>query len=212
MHTNGSLDFISLQPWLPKTAQNWIRFIDSCIQWCNVSGTSLISDYDIIMYFSFSWYQIQFYYLPKWKLPNRCHANVAAQMCLSLCVSLALNSSWKWGKKMCHAYFPTFFISFLSFQLLSPSSPCHCTARTPNKTRTSKKCLLNCVCQLDVRFQNVRCAKVRRAPPDIPNVGAGQKTFLKLVKYLWFWSHWRMKKKKLREREKKQEKSKEGKI
>ena len=125
---------------------------------------------------------------------------------LSLCVSLALNSSWKWGKKMCHAYFPTFFISFLSFQLLSPSSPCHCTARTPNKTRTSKKCLLNCVCQLDVRFQNVRCAKVRRAPPDIPNVGAGQKTFLKLVKYLWFWSHWRMKKKKLREREKKQEK------
>lgn len=131
---------------------------------------------------------------------------------LSLCVSLALNSSWKWGKKMCHAYFPTFFISFLSFQLLSPSSPCHCTAHTPNKTRTSKKCLLNCVCQLDVRFQNVRCAKVRRAPPDIPNVGAGQKTFLKLVKYLWFWSHWRMKKKKLREREKKQEKCKEGKI
>ena len=157
------------------------------------------------------WYQIQFYYLPKWKLPNRCHANVAAQMCSHS----VFHSLWivvENGAKKCamlispHFLFLFFLFSFCLRLPLATALPAHQTKRT------SKKCLLNCVCQLDVRFQNVRCAKVRRAPPDIPNVGSWTKTFLKLVKYLWFWSHWRMKKKKLREREKKQEKSKEGKI
>ena len=124
------------------TAQNSpeliICFIDSCIQWCNVSGTSLISDYDIIMYYSFSWYQIQFYYLPKWKLPNRCHANVAAQMCSHS----VFHSLWivvENGAKKCamlispHFLFLFFLFSFCLRLPLATALPAHQTKHAHQK-------------------------------------------------------------------------------
>ena len=149
------------------------------------------------------WYQIQFYYLPKWKLPNHCHANVAAQMCSHS----VFHSLWivveNGAKKCAMLISPHFLFLFFYFQLLSPSSPCHCTARThQTKHRTSKKCLLK-LCLPTRRCAIFKMCDVRRCGAHTQTYLTSRswtKTFLKLVKYLWFWSHWRMKKKKLREK------------
>ena len=136
-----------------------------------------------------------------------------------MCSHSVFHSLWivveNGAKKCAMLISPHFLFLFFYFQLLSPSSPCHCTARTPNKTSHFKKSLLK-LCLPTRRCAIFKMCDVRRCGAHTQTYLTSRswtKTFLKLVKYLWFWSHWRMKKKKIeREKRKKVKKARYKKV